>query len=151
MFNISCCNIFFVLTVPASFLEHVTNQTVLIGNKASILCNALGANPIKIRWLRNHKFIGRTPSRMKVYNMYIWHLNIISLIDNWSILSTTNSFHFQVHEETTHNGLTSSMIIRKTRRDDSALFQCLATNKFGNSQKTIKLIVQVIIQRRDNP
>lgn len=40
-------------------------------------------------------------------------------------------------------GMTSSMMIRKTRRDDSALFQCLATNKFGNSQKTIKLVVQV--------
>ena len=40
-------------------------------------------------------------------------------------------------------GMTSSMIIRKTRRDDAALFQCLATNKFGNNQKTIKLIIQV--------
>ena len=40
-------------------------------------------------------------------------------------------------------GMTSSMVIKKARREDSALFQCMATNKFGNSQKTIKLIVQV--------
>ena len=72
----------FFSTVPASFLEHVTNQTVLIGNKASILCNALGDNPIKIRWLRNHKFIGRTPSRMKVYNILRWYPKIISFYSN---------------------------------------------------------------------
>ena len=52
----------------------------------------------------------------------------------------------KVLEETTHMGMTSSMVIKKTRREDSALFQCLATNKFGNSQKTIKLIVQVILE-----
>ena len=70
------------------------------------------------------------------YKIYLWKLQT----DN------NNHLHFvikKVQEETTHLGMTSSMVIKKTKRDDSALFQCLATNKFGNSQKTIKLIVQV--------
>ena len=52
--------------VPASFNERVATQKVLVGSKAIVVCDALGDNPIKIRWLLNHRFIERTPSRMKV-------------------------------------------------------------------------------------
>ena len=58
---------FSFFTVPASFNQPFTNQTVLIGDKAIVVCNALGDNPIKIRWLRNHQFLEKTPPRMKVY------------------------------------------------------------------------------------
>ena len=60
-----------MILVPASFNERVTNQTVLIGNRAVIVCDALGDNPIKIRWLINHRFIDRTPKRMKVRKFFI--------------------------------------------------------------------------------
>ena len=60
-----------LILVPASFNERVTNQTVLIGNRAVIVCDALGDNPIKIRWLINHRFIDRTPKRMKVRKFFI--------------------------------------------------------------------------------
>ena len=56
-----------IFSVPATFNESFGNQTVLIGDKATIECDVLGDNPIKVRWLRNHQFLDITlPPRMKV-------------------------------------------------------------------------------------
>ena len=52
---------------------------------------------------------------------------------------------FQVREEERPEGVTSKVVIRKVNRKDSSEFQCDASNKFGNSKRRIKLIVQVIL------
>lgn len=48
----------------------------------------------------------------------------------------------KVKEEMTHEGKVSRLIIRSTQREDSGLFQCMATNEYGSAQRSIKLIVQ---------
>ena len=48
----------------------------------------------------------------------------------------------KVKEEITERGKVSRLLIRKARREDSSLFQCAASNKFGSSQRSVKLIVQ---------
>lgn len=49
----------------------------------------------------------------------------------------------QIKEERTRTGLLSQLVIRNLRSDDSAIFDCFATNQFGKSQRTVHLIVQV--------
>ena len=56
---------------------------------------------------------------------------------------------FQVREEVRPEGVTSKVVIRKVNRKDSSEFQCDASNKFGNSKRRIKLIVQVILILRN--
>ncbi len=49
----------------------------------------------------------------------------------------------QIRHEVKGNGSSSTLVIRKTRRSDTAVFTCRASNTFGSSEKTINLIVQV--------
>jgi hypothetical protein len=48
-----------------------------------------------------------------------------------------------VKDEITSSGMTSKLMLRKTRRQDSAVFHCIAENKFGKGQRTVTLTVQV--------
>ncbi len=53
----------------------------------------------------------------------------------------TNAYQFK--DEATEAGTLSRLVIRKAKRFDTAVFGCRATNRFGSSDRTINLIVQV--------
>ena len=48
----------------------------------------------------------------------------------------------QIKDEETPRGLTSRLLLRQTRREDTAVFVCKAENRFGASQRVVHLVVQ---------
>ena len=48
----------------------------------------------------------------------------------------------QIKDEETPRGLTSRLVLRQTRREDTAVFVCKAENRFGASQRVVHLVVQ---------
>ena len=52
--------------VPALFRESVHNQTVVVGEKATLECNVEGDNPIRVTWLRNEKSLQTDDNVFKV-------------------------------------------------------------------------------------
>ena len=63
--------------------------------------------------------------------------------DAFGVVGLFKTSLFQVKEETTAKGMISRLVLRKSRRQDTSVFHCLAENKFGKSQRTISLVVQV--------
>lgn len=49
---------------------------------------------------------------------------------------------YTIREEILPGGVMSGLSIRRTERDDSALFTCVATNAFGSDDTSINMIVQ---------
>ncbi len=49
---------------------------------------------------------------------------------------------YTIREESTKDGMLSTISIKRTQREDSALFTCVATNAFGSDDTSINLIVQ---------
>ncbi len=43
------------IAVPAHFASSLSNQTVVVGSRASIDCHAAGDAPIAIKWARNNE------------------------------------------------------------------------------------------------
>ncbi|GIY52382.1 hypothetical protein CDAR_575481 [Caerostris darwini] len=41
-----------------------------------------------------------------------------------------------------HDGLTSQMSIHSVRREDSSVFSCRASNRYGQDDSTVELVVQ---------
>ena len=52
------------------------------------------------------------------------------------------TFRYTIREETNEAGVLSTISIKRTQRDDSALFTCVATNAFGSDDTSINLIIQ---------
>jgi hypothetical protein len=52
--------------VPAFFRDPVHNQSVVVGEKATIECPVEGDNPIKVTWLRNEKALPSDEASFKV-------------------------------------------------------------------------------------
>ena len=52
------------------------------------------------------------------------------------------SFRYTIREEQSQGGVLSTISIKRTQRDDSALFTCVATNAFGSDDTSINLIIQ---------
>ena len=50
---------------------------------------------------------------------------------------------YTIREEQSEEGVLSTISIRRTQREDSALFTCVATNPFGSDDTSINLIIQV--------
>ena len=48
----------------------------------------------------------------------------------------------QIKDQETARGLTSRLVLRRTRREDTAVFVCKAENRFGSSQRVVHLVVQ---------
>jgi hypothetical protein len=54
------------IQVPAFFREPVHNQSVVVGDKATVECPVEGDNPIKVTWLRNEKALQTDDNFFKV-------------------------------------------------------------------------------------
>ena len=104
--------------------------------EATIECPAEGDYPIRVRWTRNGMPI-QADARMKVRTIGNKESREIDAMIRVSLFP-------QIKEERTRNGLLSRLVIRNLRSDDSAVFDCYATNQYGKSQRTVNLIVQVI-------
>ena len=61
--------------MPAFFRETVHNQSVTVGEKATVECPVEGDNPIKVTWLRNEKILQMDEAFFKVkyhYELDAW-------------------------------------------------------------------------------
>ena len=89
-------NIYFCISVPASFARKSVNKTVLVGQRATVECPVLGDNPIKIRWLRNQQFLPENPTKLpQRFKVSCWPgVNIILVwtLVNIYVATLTGSF-----------------------------------------------------------
>nr|XP_040566824.1 Down syndrome cell adhesion molecule-like protein Dscam2 [Lepeophtheirus salmonis] len=111
-----------VVNVPAQFHVPKANQTAPLGSRVLISCPVLGNNPIHVVWTRNHQSF--TSSSLE---------------------------HIKIKEEILPKGMTSKLLIHNLHRDDSALFQCFASNQFGKAVRSIRLVVQEPPEVPNNP
>ncbi|XP_071040101.1 cell adhesion molecule Dscam1 isoform X2 [Parasteatoda tepidariorum] len=86
------------------------------GEKCVIECFALGDLPMRITWRRNSQFIDLAGE-----NRYL-----------------------EKTEEIMESGLKTFLIVEKTQRKDSALFECIAINEFGEDVMNIKVTIEDI-------
>ena len=98
---------------PPSFEIKKRTQTALISENTVLQCEGKGEKPIGILWNMNNK-------------------RLIANVDP----------RYTIREEIQGDGVLSTISIRRTEREDSALFTCVATNAFGSDDTSINLIIQ---------
>ncbi|XP_046991630.1 Down syndrome cell adhesion molecule-like protein Dscam2 isoform X2 [Schistocerca americana] len=99
--------------VPAKFSTHFTNITVPKGSTAFLNCTVAADKPISITWYQNNREL--KPKQNPKIN---------------------------IKEDNTSKGITSTLIFKHVRREDTSSFICVASNKYGKDQLEMKLIVQ---------
>ncbi|XP_022240839.1 Down syndrome cell adhesion molecule-like protein Dscam2 [Limulus polyphemus] len=99
--------------VPAHFEMKEKTVTVIRGEKAMLLCEAIGDKPMAIVWKQND------------------HL-----------LNPMAKERYALNEKLTRNGLVSEITITDVQRSDTGSFVCLVTNAFGQDYMKLQLIVQ---------
>ncbi|XP_025834465.1 Down syndrome cell adhesion molecule-like protein Dscam2 isoform X28 [Agrilus planipennis] len=98
---------------PPQFDIKLRNQTSRRGDPAVLQCEAKGEKPIGILWNINNKR-----------------------------LEPKGNSRYTIREEILPTGVLSDLSIKRTERNDSALFTCVATNAFGSDDTSINMIVQ---------
>ena len=98
---------------PPSFEIKKRTQTALISENTVLQCEAKGEKPIGVLWNMNNKR-----------------------------LDANVDPRYTIREEIQDGGVLSTISIKRTERDDSALFTCVATNAFGSDDTSINLIIQ---------
>ncbi|XP_049775018.1 Down syndrome cell adhesion molecule-like protein 1 homolog isoform X1 [Schistocerca cancellata] len=104
--------IYITVHVPARFSTAFHNVTARKGSTAILDCVADGDKPLEIKWHHANRLL--RPDHVKM----------------------------DVKEEKLDFGLRSKLTIKHVHRDDSALFGCLASNKYGSDRMEFHLIVQ---------
>ena len=67
----------------------------------------------------------------------------MSLLQQSTIkLTKRYNSRYTIREESSEDGVLSTISIKRTQREDSALFTCVATNPFGSDDTSINLIIQ---------
>ncbi|RWS31821.1 Down syndrome cell adhesion molecule-like protein Dscam2, partial [Leptotrombidium deliense] len=92
--------------------QTVENVSVVKASSVAMVCKVIGDQPITMQWKRNSHIVALSSDRRYVLN-----------------------------EQSTENGLVSTLNITSAARIDSAVFQCIATNAFGMDTKNIFVIV----------
>jgi hypothetical protein len=103
-----------VFLAPPAFEIKKRSQTALIGENTVLQCEAKGEKPIGVLWNMNNKR-----------------------------LDANVDPRYTIREEANADGMLSTISIKRTQREDSALFTCVATNAFGSDDTSINLIIQV--------
>ena len=98
---------------PPSFEIKKRTQTALISENTVLQCEARGEKPIGILWNMDNKR-----------------------------LDANVDPRYTIREEIQDGGVLSTISIKRTQREDSALFTCVATNAFGSDDTSINLIIQ---------
>ncbi|XP_065334249.1 cell adhesion molecule Dscam2-like isoform X1 [Cloeon dipterum] len=100
------------VNAPVQFKIRSKKELVRRGSTAKLVCKALGDNPITVKWQKENS-----------------HLDVHSISIKNSSLSQ-------------ENGLVSELLIYDTKRSDSGVYTCFASNDFGHDQMAIHLLVQ---------
>ena len=85
----------------------------MIGENTVLQCEAKGERPIGVLWNMNNKR-----------------------------LDANVDPRYTIREEMSDAGVLSTISIKRTQREDSALFTCVATNPFGSDDTSINLIIE---------
>lgn len=110
--------------MPPTFAQKYENTNVRINDPISIHCPVTGDHPIQIRWLINEKPIELIKDSR------------IQLIDfSRSLISPTLSPNKSI-------SAWPILHIDSAHRQDSALYTCLASNRFGSDQWRVQLRVE---------
>lgn len=149
-------------TGPPTFDRHFETLAVKAGDYLSVPCNVTtGDNPINYRWKRNGIELTNHISNAAQ------HYHSTSSAETGGQLLAINTDHYQIHLETNQlqnpkhltmskngakdvNQINSdlesrywlTLSIAAARRTDTAVFNCLANNKYGSAEKNFRLIVQ---------
>ncbi|XP_049955414.1 Down syndrome cell adhesion molecule-like protein Dscam2 [Schistocerca serialis cubense] len=99
--------------VPPRFSTHTTNVTVPKGSTAILNCTVAADKPISVTWYQNNHEL--KPKQHPKIN---------------------------IKKENTSKGVTSTLMFKHVRREDTSSFICVASNKYGKDQLEMKLIVQ---------
>lgn len=107
------------LPVPASFNEKQVNVTTKLGSSVSLTCNAIGDEPMMIKWSRSSTLINPQS------------------INDQLVHDPRKKYTLQ-----TVNNSTSKLVINQVTRSDSTFLSCEARNQFGSAIKTFVIKVQ---------
>ncbi|XP_049806711.1 Down syndrome cell adhesion molecule-like protein Dscam2 [Schistocerca nitens] len=99
--------------VPPRFSTHTTNVTVPKGSTAILNCTVAADKPMSVTWYQNNHEL--KPKQHPKIN---------------------------IKKENTSKGVTSTLMFKHVRREDTSSFICVASNKYGKDQLEMKLIVQ---------
>ncbi|KAL7636216.1 UNVERIFIED_CONTAM: hypothetical protein RMT77_012973 [Armadillidium vulgare] len=136
-----------VVKVPPQFETKEENVTITAGNTATLSCLALGNLPMEIKWLRGSKGEEMSesdlqdPEKFSVTNTII-NASQTNFPPKMTLMSP--SFKYYNGIQTEGRGLSSSIRVTTTSRDDSSVYQCVAYNVYGNDTKTVYLVVQEV-------
>jgi len=97
--------------MPAKFEEKHSVVTARKGENVKLTCDALGDQPLHIKWSKGNRIIDKKPNRYETY------------------------------ETITEHGMRSELFIPTTERNDGAVYTCLAQNEFGTDDRTVKLLI----------
>ncbi|RWS30915.1 down syndrome cell adhesion molecule:-like isoform A [Leptotrombidium deliense] len=98
---------------PPRFVNMFQTETVRVGEKVNLKCEAIGDNPMTIDWQ-----IDKQP------------------------LSSADTRRFERRDEMDDKRFTSTLSSEVAERRDSALFTCFVSNVYGKGEMNIRLIVQ---------
>ncbi|GFY73863.1 down syndrome cell adhesion molecule [Trichonephila inaurata madagascariensis] len=99
--------------VPAHFKTKFNAQKAKKGDQVNLNCKAQGDKPITITWYKDGEILGN---------------------------GTIPRYSKRQYDH--HDGLTSQLNIHSVRREDSSVFSCRATNRYGHDDSTVELVVQ---------
>ncbi|KAG8199384.1 hypothetical protein JTE90_000253 [Oedothorax gibbosus] len=99
--------------VPAHFKTKFSAQKAKKGEKVNLNCKAQGDRPISVTWYKDGEMLAN------------------GTIPRYSKRQFDNT-----------DGLTSQLSIHSARREDSSVFSCRASNRFGDDDSTVELVVQ---------
>lgn len=100
--------------VAPRFTSKFESETVRLGDKINLKCEAIGDNPMSVTWF----------------------------MDNKSSKLRTDDPRFEKREEMSDRKIISSLKIDSVQRKDSSLFTCSVSNAYGEDEMNIRLIVQ---------
>lgn len=159
-----------IVTVPARFkqLDKHENLTGHNGSSLELSCTAFGDQPLSIQWMRevsspsssfhasrSLSSSSSSPSASSSPSFELMLLPPASSSPGSSSSSVQSSSSLESRgggetrrirflEKRSRESLTSQLILLNARREDSRMFQCMASNEFGSDVRQIRVRVEEI-------
>lgn len=152
-----------VSSVPARFkqLDKHENLTARNGSSLELSCTAFGDQPLSIQWMRevvslysgNREGSLSSSSSSPSFEMIALPSPSVSSSPSSSSSSVVSSLEsrdggerrrIRFQEKRSLETLTSQLILLNAKREDSRIFQCMASNEYGSDVRQIKVRVEEV-------
>ena len=153
---------YLVSSVPARFkqLDKHENLTARNGSSLELSCTAFGDQPLSIQWMREvvslysgNREGSLSSSSSPSFEMIALPSPSVSSSPSSSSSSVVSSLEsrdggerrrIRFQEKRSRETLTSQLILLNARREDSRIFQCMASNEYGSDVRQIKVRVEEV-------